>query len=296
MKRYWRAVYSVLLVSMCTVQAESLPQAYRIIAAEYQIPAPVLYQLAQSITANQLSTGNIQPWPWIITIDGRTESFPNQSTAQQALQRYLKHGQQRLSIGLLQLNSAQFSDPAAALDPWRNLRTGAAILKRHYGIHGDWAAAASQFSQNNAVKAHSLPPINWRNKQRFAADVARIAKRYQLEPALIHAVISAESAYKVKATSSAGAQGLMQLMPATAQRFGVRDAYQPLANIDAGSRYLRWLLDTFQALPLALAGYNAGENAVRKYGYRIPPYRETQAYVPRVLAYYRYFRLRELQG
>ena len=75
-------------------------------------------------------------------------------------------------------------------------------------------------------------------------------------------------------------------MPATARRFGVRDPYQPLANIDGGARYLRRLLDTLQALPLALAAYNAGENAVIKHGRRIPPYAETQTYVRRVLKYY----------
>lgn len=110
------------------------------------------------------------------------------------------------------------------------------------------------------------------------------ASRYGLSPALLHAVIRTESAYKANALSHAGACGLMQLMPATATRFGVGDIWSPAENIRGGSAYLRFLLDLFDGdLRLALAGYNAGENAVKKFGNQIPPYRETQDYVRKVL-------------
>jgi soluble lytic murein transglycosylase-like protein len=110
------------------------------------------------------------------------------------------------------------------------------------------------------------------------------AARYGLSPALVHAVIRTESAYQANALSNAGACGLMQLMPQTATRFGVRNIWDPEENIRGGSAYLRFLLDLFDGdLRLALAGYNAGENAVKKYDYQIPPYRETQDYVQRVL-------------
>jgi soluble lytic murein transglycosylase-like protein len=110
------------------------------------------------------------------------------------------------------------------------------------------------------------------------------AARYGLSPALLHAVIRTESAYKDNALSHAGACGLMQLMPATAARFGVRNIWDPAENIRGGAAYLRFLLDLFDGdLRLALAGYNAGENAVKKYDYQIPPYRETQDYVQKVL-------------
>ena len=96
-----------------------------------------------------------------------------------------------------------------------------------------------------------------------------------------------ESSFKLKATSYKGASGLMQLMPATARRFGVTEIYNPRQNIEAGVKYMRWLLDTFnQDVVLALAGYNAGEGAVMKYGWRVPPYRETQEYVRRITARY----------
>ena len=100
----------------------------------------------------------------------------------------------------------------------------------------------------------------------------------------VRAVIQTESQFDARAVSSVGAQGLMQLMPATARRFGVGDAFDPRQNIFGGVRYLRWLLDKFAGdMTLASAGYNAGENAVVRYG-GIPPYKETQHYVRRVMA------------
>ena len=113
------------------------------------------------------------------------------------------------------------------------------------------------------------------------------AKRYSIDPLLIYAQMHQESSFKLRATSNKGASGLMQLMPATARRFGVTDIYDPKQNIDAGIRYMRWLLNTFNGdVVLALAGYNAGEGAVWKYGNQVPPYRETQEYVRRITARY----------
>jgi soluble lytic murein transglycosylase-like protein len=114
------------------------------------------------------------------------------------------------------------------------------------------------------------------------------ARRYRLAPGLIHAVIRAESSYNPAATSPAGAQGLMQLMPGTAARYGVADSFDPVENVRGGAAYLRDLLDMFdQDLRLALAGYNAGEGAVLKHGRQIPPYAETQDYVRKVLDFFR---------
>ena len=131
---------------------------------------------------------------------------------------------------------------------------------------------------------------------RFAAqDVPKVplgemiheaAKRHGLNPQLVAAVVSAESSYRIDALSHKGAQGLMQLMPATAERFGLRgdEVYDPAKNLDAGCRYLRWLADRFDdELPLVLAGYNAGEGAVDRYG-GVPPYRETRNYVAKITA------------
>ena len=117
--------------------------------------------------------------------------------------------------------------------------------------------------------------------------IVESSRRYNIDPLLIYAQMHQESSFKLKATSHKGASGLMQLMPATARRFGVTSIYDPKQNIDAGVKYMRWLLDTFrQDVVLALAGYNAGEGAVMKYGWRVPPYRETQEYVRRITGRY----------
>lgn len=115
--------------------------------------------------------------------------------------------------------------------------------------------------------------------------VNREAKLNGIDPNLVRAVIYAESAGDVMAVSHKNAQGLMQLIPATADRFGVTDVFDPAQNIKAGTRYLAWLYKRFDSWPLALAGYNAGEGKVDKYK-GIPPYRETQKYVKKVLKKY----------
>ena len=142
-----------------------------------------------------------------------------------------------------------------------------------------------------AGKKLRMSRINFRdkdaNRKRFASKIAEVASRYQVPEALIHAVIAIESAYDPNAISRAGAVGLMQLMPATARRYGVADRRNPSANLTGGTRYLKDLLLRFDSnLELALAGYNAGENAVEKFGNQIPPFDETQNYVRKVLELY----------
>ena len=116
--------------------------------------------------------------------------------------------------------------------------------------------------------------------------IYRAGGRHGIDPRFIHAVIWQESKYKSKALSHAGAQGLMQLMPATARRFGCTDPQDMASNVEAGTKYLRWLLKRFNGdVALALAGYNAGEGAVDKY-HGVPPYNETQNYVRKIVANY----------
>lgn len=116
----------------------------------------------------------------------------------------------------------------------------------------------------------------------FDHHIEAAASQHNLSPALVKAVIAVESEFDQWAVSSKGAQGLMQLMPFTARRFGVSDSFDARQNIFAGTQYLRILLDLFQGdVDLALAGYNAGENAVRRYG-GVPPYRETRGYIRKV--------------
>jgi hypothetical protein len=113
------------------------------------------------------------------------------------------------------------------------------------------------------------------------------SRRYGIDPLLIYSQMHQESTFKSRAISPKGARGLMQLMPGTARRFGVTNIFDAKQNIEGGVKYMRWLLDTFGGdLNLALAGYNAGEGAVMKYGWQIPPYRETQEYVRRISSRY----------
>jgi hypothetical protein len=117
--------------------------------------------------------------------------------------------------------------------------------------------------------------------------IVESSRRYGIDPLLIYAQMHQESSFKLRATSYKGASGLMQLMPATARRLGVTNIYEPRQNIEGGVKYMRMLLDMFGGdVNLALAGYNAGEGAVMKYGYQIPPYNETREYVRRISARY----------
>lgn len=123
---------------------------------------------------------------------------------------------------------------------------------------------------------------------RYDAIIERAAASSAVEPNLLRAVIVVESGFNSRAVSKRGAVGLMQLMPATASRFGVSNPYDPTENIHAGARYLKFLMDRFgQNVRLALAAYNAGEDAVARNGGQIPPFTETMAYVPKVLKIYR---------
>lgn len=148
------------------------------------------------------------------------------------------------------------------------------------------------FSSRDSLSPARHPPRSLRKRAALYQDMINAAaRRTELEPALLHAVITAESAYNPDATSPKGAAGLMQLMPATAKNYGVSDRYDPEENILGGSSYLKDLMGRFNNnLELVLAAYNAGENAVIRYGNQIPPYRETKYYVKKVLALYEGYR------
>jgi soluble lytic murein transglycosylase-like protein len=133
----------------------------------------------------------------------------------------------------------------------------------------------------NSVKAEVAIPLDIPTSGNKELDrlIYDVGQRQGVDPRFIHAVIWQESKYKNQARSHAGAQGLMQLIPATAERFGCENVYDPAANVEAGTKYLIWLLKRFDGnVELALAGYNAGEGAVDKYN-GIPPYNETRNYV-----------------
>ncbi|MCU7844948.1 MAG: lytic transglycosylase domain-containing protein [Candidatus Thiodiazotropha sp. (ex Monitilora ramsayi)] len=134
------------------------------------------------------------------------------------------------------------------------------------------------------------------NKTKLTPIIESVAKDLRLHPGLLHAMVRVESAYNPKAVSKKGAQGLMQLMPATASRYGVKNSYDPKQNLEGGAQYLSDLLILFEYdIRLALAAYNAGENAVKKYGNKIPPFPETINYVDKVMGEYERNRLAMLE-
>lgn len=145
----------------------------------------------------------------------------------------------------------------------------------------------SRTASNNGHPVASL-------KAEYGSVIKEVARAHALEDALLHAVVTVESAYNPRAVSKKGAAGLMQLMPETAQRYGVIDRFDPVQNLHGGARYLTELLRMFNGnLSLTLAAYNAGENNVIKYGNRIPPFQETRNYVPKVLELYRRYQSRK---
>jgi soluble lytic murein transglycosylase-like protein len=134
-----------------------------------------------------------------------------------------------------------------------------------------------------------------KEKHPYKTIIKKAADRYEIDPALVKAVIMAESNYNPRAISKVGARGLMQLMPATAEALGVEDCFNPEHNIHGGVRYLRQLLDRFDGnIELALAAYNAGSRKVRKYN-GIPPFRATQIYIEKVFVYYELYK-KEMAG
>jgi hypothetical protein len=125
--------------------------------------------------------------------------------------------------------------------------------------------------------------------------IVESGRRNSVDPLLLYSIMHQESSFKPRALSYKGARGLMQLMPGTAARFGVSNIWDPKQNIEGGARYMRFLLDLFSGdVRLALAGYNAGEGAVMKYRYQVPPYSETREYVRRIG--YRYSMIRDPQA
>jgi len=140
------------------------------------------------------------------------------------------------------------------------------------------------------LSAGAIIRINEALRAKFTPLIAQVAREFELDESLLHAIITVESGYNPRAKSHAGAVGLMQLIPDTAVRFGVRNIVDPLQNLRGGARYLRFLLAHFNHdLELVLAAYNAGENAVTQAGNRIPNYAETRAYVPSVLTHYQHY-------
>jgi soluble lytic murein transglycosylase-like protein len=155
----------------------------------------------------------------------------------------------------------------------------------------DKALEAPAESAANLAAAAFDGPTSPQTRKRYADMISKVAREEKVDVALLHAVVTVESAYNAAAKSPKGATGLMQLMPETAKRYGVSDLLNPLENLRAGASYLRDLLALFDNnMKLAIAAYNAGEGAVIRAGNAIPRFAETRAYVPRVMQHYQRYR------
>ena len=261
----------VLVVTpIAAAPRQDIPKGYRQIASEHGLSADVLYATALTASGRVLHGQRLRPWPWTLTIAGRRHYYATRTAAHRALVAYVTRGQRRVAVGLMGLPwhryRAAFRNPWTALDPYTNLHLAARQLASH-------------------LAARSLPEAT---RVPLSVDelISELAPRFSLDPKLVRAVAAAESNFNPRAESHKGAQGLMQLIPATATRFGVKNVWDPKENLTGGMRYLAWLLAYYRGdLARALAAYNAGEAAVDRYR-GIPPYAETRAYVARVLGRY----------
>ena len=181
----------------------------------------------------------------------------------------------------VQQNDTTFQD---LVRQFESVAPPAAVSALNAAIAPD--GAITEQAHQTAVASHTPITDNEQLMQQINYQILLAAARHNLDPELIRAVIRVESNFRPDVVSSAGAMGLMQLMPGTAESLGVTDPFDIVQNIDGGSRYLRRMLDLFNGdVSLALAAYNAGAGAVRQHG-GIPPFRETQNFVPRVQGYW----------
>jgi len=208
----------------------------------------------------------------------------------------------RLQLVALLLSASSLSGPACA-DIYTFIASDGAVSysdrREHPGyvlLVKESVPVATEGAGDAEGPGDVKPLLSVRAAERhFAPLITMVAKSHGLEPELLQALVKVESGFNPRARSPKGAVGLGQLMPETAARFGVRDRFDPAQNLGGAAQYLRYLLTLFNGdKRLALAAYNAGENAVIRHGRRIPPYAETRRYVPAVLA--DYAQRRRLQG
>lgn len=201
------------------------------------------------------------------------------------------HAEAMFAIAWMHLNGRGVSQSDARAVAWlqaaadKGHKTAPNLIRHLGGIKPSGTARCTGIgpAPAPAVAGGRLP---LRPPAEYRAIVETVAAENGLDPDLVLAVMAVESAYRPDVVSHANAQGLMQLIPETAARFGVTDPFDPEQNIRGGAKYLRWLLSLFEGdVTKALAGYNAGENAVLRYG-GVPPYEETQNYVVKVRRYY----------
>ncbi len=277
-------IAALAALSLPPARAGEPPVLYQQVAARYGLSAEALYQRAVRVSGRPSRFAPAPaPWPWTVKLCLGTRCETVYADDREAMAAVLAAGRRAgllLYVGPLGLpwDSVPDLPLSAATSPRVTLNEAA----RQWLLAGRARALADGPAAGGAGRA---PLVSTPLARRWGPLVDRVAREERFNPALAHAIVAAESAYDPLAVSPKNAVGLMQLMPATAERFGLprERRFDPEANLRAGIRYLKWLLAYFDRDPtLAVAGYNAGEGAVLKYGRQVPPFRETQTYVRRV--------------
>lgn len=289
-----------LAVGLCWASgcvANAIPGGYRAAALAAGIRPEIGYAAALHNTGLSLDTGCRAPWPWTLALGGKIHYYPNRAEAHSALIGAITRKVAPLKVGLMLVDGTLMGTQAVALlEPSTNLLLGMKLLKaavnQRQGVPKGIPQLANRLGKRpytgclprrDKTTAYAKAGLPSQDIRELVQDIAR---PYRVDPALVTAVIRQESGFRPCAVSSKNAQGLMQLIPETQRRFGVRNPCDPVDNIRGGVAYLNWLLRHFSGnVALALAGYNAGEKAVEKYQ-GIPPYRETQNYVRSIMGNY----------
>lgn len=296
-----------LAIGLCWASAclaNAIPGGYRAAALSAGLKPEIGYAAALHRTGLNLDTGCKAPWPWTLALGGKKVYYPNRAVAHAALIDAISRKVAPLKVGLMLVDGSLMGTQAAALlEPSTNLLLGMKLLKagvnQHQGLPKEISLLARRLGQRpyigclprrDKTAAYAKAAQAYRNARTPSQDIRElvqdIARPFRVDPALVTAIIRQESGFRPCAVSSKNAQGLMQLIPETQRRFGVRNPCDPVDNIRGGVAYLNWLLRHFNGnVALALAGYNAGEKAVEKYQ-GIPPYRETQNYVRSIMGNY----------
>lgn len=281
-----KALILLAILSFSPAWSE-VPLLYRQIAEHSGVDAEQLYTRALDNAGIKNAYGHRYPWAWSVTIDETFYQFKDRAE----LFRFLRSSNaepHRLTYGIARLPYEPAQSPQQL---WRSLAVS-------YQLHVIGQRLKNVSTHKSRIaKSKAIPRTQTTSPKRIQRIVARVSREVGVEDALLYAVISQESAYRAKAVSPVGAKGLMQLMPATAKDLGLKphEMFDPYKNVHAGARYLKAQLAEFGRLDLALAAYNAGPNAVKRHN-GIPPYKETQRYVPAVLKSYRAYQRRRHRG
>ena len=278
----WMALGAVVAAHSLCVQAEP-PDLYQAVAARYGLSADALYAQAVHYAGRQSRfASSPTPWPWTVRLCQQSQCetvFADDRATLAAVLVAASRAGLTLYVGPLGLPWSPRSKLPLLAATAPRVTVNAAVQQWVLTQRTMTVITPSEAERVRGAAMRTARARFWRPL------IDRVAREEGVDPVLIQAMVAAESAYDPTAVSPKGAAGFMQLMPDTAERFGLprQRRTEPEPNLRAGARYLRWLLDYFhQDRRLALAGYNAGEGAVLKYGNQIPPYRETQAYVERV--------------